>query len=504
VSGTRVRRCGGPWGLPVLCASETDQGENGLGGLKQRWLQAIEWSSREVPEPTRIAGRVVAELEPSSAMSATKRMSVSNDDTAPSTVPSGEAEPQTPSAPPPPDWQRPRARWLVLGGVIALVAGAAAFVFLAPARWVGVEDYIIAPGKATDTAPAISVLGTDSYAPEGEIAFTTVTIHRDATIWSWWRARSDASMELTPPESIDRDRSRDETRTVSQFQMDQSQDDATMVALQYLGYELVPEVEGAFVVNLVPDSPASEQLQLGDLIVRVDDTEIGTSTDLGDVIGALDPGDRVELGVRRAAEEGRGDGSDPDAIGVDVTLTLAEHPDRPGAGFLGVGIETPVRADAPFDINIDVGRVRGPSAGLAFSLAILDVITEGELTGGARVATTGTIAPSGLIGPVGGVPQKTEAAIRGDIDLFLVPPFEYVVASRSAGDRMNVACVQTFDDAVLALAELGGNGVEAAASFGAPAPEASPSLVDPDDGYFSCAEAEIELRGSEGLAVAAP
>ena len=59
------------------------------------------------------------------------------------------------------------------------------------------------------------------------------------------------------------------------------------------------------------------------------------------------------------------------ASSITETITLAEHPEKQGVGFLGVVIETPVRADVPFEITIDVGNVRGPSAGLAFRYQFL-------------------------------------------------------------------------------------------------------------------------------------
>lgn len=377
--------------------------------------------------------------------------------------------------------------------MVTILAIGFLFVFLVRADQVGIDEYILAPGSATDTADAVLVTGADTFDPEGEIAFTTVTIRRSISVWEWFWARYDDTSELVPAEEIDGDRSREETRQVTQFQMNQSQDTATLVALNFLGFDLVPEVEGAFVLRLVADSPAEAVLQLGDLITEVNGTPVRSSEDLGDAIRALAPGDEVDISLRRANEDGGRDGSDEDAVPVDLTIELAEHPEIEGSGFLGVQIETPIRADAPFEVGFDVGRVRGPSAGLAFSLAIIDVLSEGELTGGLKVATTGTINLNGVVGPVGGVPQKIEAAKRSEIDLFLVPPSELLDATAAAGDDLEVRCIQTLSDAVLVLAELGGNGLEVAESFGADPPELSPNPVDPDDGFQSCAEVEAEL-----------
>ena len=75
----------------------------------------------------------------------------------------------------------------------------------------------------------------------------------------------------------------------------------------------------------------------------------------------------------------------------------------------------------PFEVDIDTGRVGGPSAGLAFTLAIIDVLSEGELTNGLSIVATGTIDRDGNVGPVGGIHQKTVAAEQAGADVFLVP-----------------------------------------------------------------------------------
>ena len=375
-------------------------------------------------------------------------------------------------------------------GIVFLIVAPVLFIFLAPASWVSGNSYILSPGSANNTAQAIIVDGTDTYPPEGEIAYTTVSIKREVTLWEWIRAKQDNTKKLISPSVIDGNRTVSETRKVTQFQMDQSQSTAALVALNFLGYEIVPEVDGAFVIRLVEGSPAEKSLQLGDLIVDVNGEKVQNSEDLGNLIQEKQPGDAVEITYLRSPSALGGSGADENASSTTETITLAEHPEKQGVGFLGVVIETPVRADVPFEITIDVGNVRGPSAGLAFSLSILDVITEGELTGGLRIATTGTIDRYGYVGPVGGVPQKTEAAIQSGIDLFLVPPAEYAAALEIANERMNIRCVQTFTDAILVLSEYGGNGIEIAEQAGESNLEFSDSPIDEEDGITTCSEAE--------------
>ena len=124
--------------------------------------------------------------------------------------------------------------------------------------------------------------------------------------------------------------------------------------------------------------------------------------------------------------------------------------------MLGVSLADRARYTFPVDIEIDTGQVGGPSAGLAFTLAILDRMTPGSLMGDQRVAVTGTIELDGSVGEVGGVDHKTEAAIREGAKLFLVPPGELELARKTAGNRIRVKAVRTLDEALKALEGAGG------------------------------------------------
>src|SRR5690606_39919923 len=87
----------------------------------------------------------------------------------------------------------------------------------------------------------------------------------------------------------------------------------------------------------------------------------------------------------------------------------------------------------PFEVEISVGRVGGPSAGMMFALGIMDRLDPEGLTGGHRIAGTGTIDPEGNVGGVSGVQQKMISAKREGAEYFLV-------AAES--------CDQTFDSPV--------------------------------------------------------
>ncbi|MEE2682785.1 MAG: PDZ domain-containing protein [Actinomycetota bacterium] len=379
----------------------------------------------------------------------------------------------------------------VLLGLIIFVLSVVLFVRFVPVAFLGVDVVALSPGSAPSTIEKIQVQGTETYPPKGEVKFTTVTIESDSlTIWEWFQAKNDETKELRSRKEFYGEKTKTETRKINAFMMQQSQNTAALVAANFLGYEIVPEIDGAYVIEIVTDSPADSFLELGDLIVQVDGLDVRSPTDLGSAIQSKKPGDLVTIGFRRADGSFEAPSIENEILEEQVLLT--DHPTIEDTGFLGVVIQTPFKADIPFEIIIDVGRVGGPSAGLAFALSIVDYLTEGELTGGISIATTGTIDQYGNIGSVGAYPQKAEAAAREGVDLFLVPPGGYGKVLRIADNRFEVRCVSTFDDAIIQLETFGGNGTEVATRLGVPTATPSLDTIDDNDGFLTCAEAEAD------------
>ena len=73
------------------------------------------------------------------------------------------------------------------------------------------------------------------------------------------------------------------------------------------------------------------------------------------------------------------------------------------------------------DINFVMKSVGGPSAGLAFSLALISKLSNPELISGRNIAVTGTINESGRVGSVGGIDQKLIAARNAGATIVVIP-----------------------------------------------------------------------------------
>ena len=318
-----------------------------------------------------------------------------------------------------------------------------------------VPYYALLPGSALDTEGLIHVDGAEVHPSDGEILYTTVRLRGRLRLWDylWLQHRDD--VEVLPQRSLLGDRDQEENRQYNLQLMDNSKQVAVAVALNELGYR-VTEPTGVLVVNVVQGSAADGTLQPGDLISAIDGTPVRKAEELVASLAQRKPGDRVTLDVRAH------DQADPAVPVRQVTVQLGENPERPGAVLLGIGTATQVAfQELPFDVAIDTGDVGGPSAGLAFTLAVLDDLTPGDLTGGADVAVTGTIRVDGTVGPVGGVPQKAAAVREAGVRVFLVPqslgePVLDEVRQR-AGPGVQVVPVATVDDAIHALSSIGGD-----------------------------------------------
>ena len=136
---------------------------------------------------------------------------------------------------------------------------------------------------------------------------------------------------------------------------------------------------------------------------------------------------------------------------------LGESADQAGRPILGVEVE-PANPSLDTDvvIEVDSGDVSGPSAGLAWTLAIVDRLTPGSLTDGRRIAVTGEIRDDGSVGPIGGITQKVAAVKRAGIEVFIYPAEtprdEQEAMARVAGDDVTLWPVADIDAAIERLA----------------------------------------------------
>lgn len=319
-----------------------------------------------------------------------------------------------------------------------------------------VPYYSLAPGSARAVGPLVTISAKDKAGEpvdddeDGarDILFVTVSARRPSGFEVLRNVRDD-KIEVVPQEIITGGQTPAQNTKFNLQLMTDSKDRATKVALERAGYEVKVTSTGAVITDADPTLPVSKVVTPGETVVEADDEPITSAKDLVAVIRAKKPGDTVEL---RLEPFGPGPAR-------TVTAKVSERPGAPGKPLLGVSLEDRPEYVFPVEVEIDSEKVGGPSAGLAFTLSILDRLTPGDLTGGKKVAVTGTIDLDGSVGPVGGVRQKTEAAIAAGAKVFIVPPDEYHDATEQARGRILIRQASSLDQALTVLRELGGDPV---------------------------------------------
>lgn len=365
------------------------------------------------------------------------------DPLAPISTPSG--EPSPPASPEPRRRRTGAVRRYLPGTAVVL-----AIALLVAGLVVRLPYYVLSPGSARATESLITVSGAETYENAGSVDYLTVSMRQLTpveVVASWINPSQDVISEedlfgrLTPSEN----------RQIDLRMMANSKDAAQYQALKRLGYDIVEHGSGAVIASVVEDGPARGSLVVGDVVTAVDGRPISFSDELIALVASSTPGTTLTMDVVPFDPEREGA---PTARRASVVL--GARPGDPSKGYLGVTTFTrDLSFEFPVQITIDSGSVGGPSAGLAFTLGILDVLTPGSITGGLPIATTGTIALDGTVGPVGGVHQKVVAARRQGVRLMLVPSSEIDEARRHAGD-LRVEPVGTLAEALAVLATVGG------------------------------------------------
>ncbi|MEP7055463.1 MAG: S16 family serine protease [Actinomycetota bacterium] len=331
------------------------------------------------------------------------------------------------------------------GLLVLLLAGAAVM----PVPYIA-----LAPGPLYDTIgrtggkPIIDVVGHPAYHPAGgHLYLTTVSVigapgYTRMTLFEAMRYWADRSVAVVPRE-VEYPPGRD-TKAVeaeTKQQMVESQDAAKIAALRFLGEKVT--TEGLVVGDIEPGKPAEGKLKPGDALKTIDGVAITSASDLREKIRARPVGSAIKVGYARAGQE------------AAVEIVTVASPDGSGKSVIGVTTHEMCPCKTPFEVKIALGEdVGGPSAGLMFTLGILDTLTPGEMTRGMTIAGTGTMDVDGKVGPIGGIKQKLIAAKRKGAVAFLVPDANWDEANQAPPRGLELHRVSDLPGAVHELCSI--------------------------------------------------
>lgn len=352
-----------------------------------------------------------------------------------------------------------RARVLMLGSLLtaALVAVGVAvpvpYVALGPGVTYDTLGEVDGTEVITFSGDDVPASTSETFGSGSHLNMTTISVADRLPLFAALGLWAEGDYALVPREDqFPPDKTVEEVNEQNAQLFAESQSAAEIAALRSLKY---PNV--VYAGTIADGSPSDGVLQTQDRITAVDGTEVTDRASLLAALADTKPGQKIAVTVLRD-ESGKETGKK-----VAVTLgawTKDLDPDGTRKnGYVGIApVERPL---APFTISISLSRIGGPSAGLMFTLGIIDKLTPGDLTSGHFIAGTGEIQPDpddaskpSVVGPIGGIQLKLIAARDKGATVFLVPAPNCQEAVARIPEGLQLVKVATLDDATSALQDI--------------------------------------------------
>jgi len=322
------------------------------------------------------------------------------------------------------------------------------------------DAYIMKPGSAYDVSKFVTVENNHTE-NKGSMSLMTVAMQQ-ATPFSYLWAKTQKYQKLMDINQVRNPLEDEEEYNVRQLKlMSDSQFNAKYIAFQKAGLQTTIHFDGVFVLNVLDGGASDGLLKAGDEIIEVDGHKISNQQMLVDLLKPKELGDKATVKFIRNKNE------------QEVTITLKEIPraEEKRAG-LGISYAESKSIETNPKVTMKTEDIGGPSAGLMFTLEILDQLLKEDLTKGYAVAGTGEMLVDGSVGRIGGIDYKVIAADRDGMEIFFAPDDEispelkakhpelesnYATAVKTAkeiGTKMKIVPVKTVYDAINYLKQL--------------------------------------------------
>jgi Lon-like protease len=290
----------------------------------------------------------------------------------------------------------------------------------------------LSPGPMEDVLARLKVEGSRVYDSEGKLYLTSVGIDDNVRFYEALLDMANRDVQLVPRADLyPVEQDSNEIDKENAVLMDRSKEAATVVALREVGYKIEPA--GVEVTQVVSGAPADGKLRAGDRILEADGRAVDSTDDVRAAITRHQIGERVAFRVDRGKTE------------KTVSVRVQETDDQPRVGIL----LRDLFPDLPVKVTIETeNNIGGPSAGLMFTLSIIDKLTPEDLTAGRRIAGTGEIALDGSVLGVGGVAEKLIAVRRLGVTTFLIPADNCASVRGQIPDGLRLVKVSKVDEAL--------------------------------------------------------
>ena len=274
---------------------------------------------------------------------------------------------------------------------------------------------VVSPGPAIDVGRDVTVQGIPATRLNGRYLLLTVHISEPTALGAAYAVLNPELELITRSELVGGEGISEEEFLRGQRRLfEESRKAAAAAAASAAGMEVNLAGRGAQVVDVVESAPAGGTLRLGDVITAIDGRPVKLASDLRSVTTARPAGTTFQLEVQRGSR----------TMSVRVKSARIPSLDQPLTGIGVVAVTRDLDVQLPFDVDFRDRNIGGPSAGLAYALAIADIIDPKDVARGRSLAASGTIQLTGEVGVVGGLEQKAQAAREANADIVLVPKEE--------------------------------------------------------------------------------
>ncbi|AOV08363.1 SepM family pheromone-processing serine protease [Sporosarcina ureilytica] len=340
-------------------------------------------------------------------------------------------------------------------GIATIILVVLAGLFFYP-----MDSYITQPGGAYDLAPLVEVVGGDEE-DMGTFSLMTISLSKTTPV-TYALSRFSDKRKLLQAENVRRHGENEAEYNLRQKRlMSDSQFNAITVAFGKAGIPVDIELNGVFVMQVLPKGASSNILEIGDIIHEIDGIKLSTSGEFVEHISEKQLGDEVQLTVERNEEM------------LDVVVALQEIPNGDGRVGLGIQFQEDRIVTTKPEVTIHTSNIGGPSAGLMFTLEILNrLLVDEDITKGYHIAGTGEMLEDGSVGRIGGADFKVMAADKDGIEIFFAPDDEIpeevrqlnpgiqsnyeeaLQTAKAIRTKMKIVPVKTIDDALNYLNDL--------------------------------------------------
>lgn len=268
--------------------------------------------------------------------------------------------------------------------------------------------YIMSPGGAYDLTKYVEVQDGDE--PRADSLNMMTVSMSTATPFTYAMAKLSDEKEIMKEQQVRAPEESDAEYNLRQLKlMTDSQFNAKYMAFKTTGQDFKVNYQGVYVIYVVEKSAAMDILQAGDEVTKIDELAIEKHQDLVNYLKGKKKGDTVSLTFKREDK----------VLTKDVKLK--EIPGADGRIGLGITFTDSKSITTNPEVKIDSEDIGGPSAGLMFTLEIIDQLTAGDLTKGYKVAGTGEMLENGDVGRIGGIDKKVIAADDEGVEIFFAP-----------------------------------------------------------------------------------